>query len=499
MTILDLFDHPDLLGGLRRFQGPSWAAWRVALKALFALQPMDREELILYAGATGRDEPPTEEADEAAFIVGRRGGKSQVAALIAVFLALFRDWQPYLGPGERAHVVVIAQSQRAARTLLNYIRGLLRAVPAFAREIEAERAEEIDLRNRVTIAVWPATYRATRGLTIVGAILDEIDYWWQESVNAAEEVVAAIRPSMATLPQAKLIAISSPYTPTGWLHRFFRDHWAQPGRFLVWKAPSLTMNPTLSAAKIAAATAEDPERGLAEWQAEWRSGLASLLDYAGVDAAGRRDPLVLPPRPGLSYVGGIDPSGGGADEFAWAIAHDEDGVAVVDLVAARGRRGRHGLNLEATVRECAEDLMHYGIREAVGDHYGGDWPAERFAKHGIVYRKADRPKSDIYLDLLPLLTAGQIQWPEDLEMLKQAKLLQRKRGSRGKDQVEHPVGVHDDRINAAAIAVTEAAKGTGVDPNAPIIVNYSPSFSAGTRPTTYIEELEAERAQRDPW
>jgi hypothetical protein len=37
----------------------------------------------------------------------------------------------------------------------------------------------------------------------------------------------------------------------------------------------------------------------------------------------------------------------------------------------------------------------------VGDRYGGEWPRERFRKHGIDYRVSDKPRSDLYRDMLP--------------------------------------------------------------------------------------------------
>lgn len=299
MNILQALQDPALFGRLPRFRDlSSWTAWMVFLKALFALA-LTEEELDLYRRCTGRQDPPAREASEAAAVVGRRGGKSQIAALIAVFLAFFLDWRPHLAAGERVHVVLIAQNMRAARVVLGYIRGILRAIPAFARQVEAERSDEIDLKNLVTIGVWTATYRSTRGITIGVAILDEVDFWWQESLNAAEEVVASVRPAMASLPGAKLIAISSPYTPTGWLHRFWQEHWARDDGTLIWKAASRVMNPTLSAARIAAALAEDPERARAEWEAEWRAGAAAFLDPAQVDACVRTEPLVIPPRVGV--------------------------------------------------------------------------------------------------------------------------------------------------------------------------------------------------------
>ena len=73
---------------------------------------------------------PTEPFREAALVVGRRGGKSRVLALVAVFLAAFRDYTPYLGAGEVATIAVIAANRMQARTIFRYVLGLLEAVPA---------------------------------------------------------------------------------------------------------------------------------------------------------------------------------------------------------------------------------------------------------------------------------------------------------------------------------------------------------------------------------
>jgi hypothetical protein len=153
LNVIQALADPHLFGALPRFRDlRTWRAWIVFLKALSGL-PMDDDELALYRQCTGRTQPPTEEAQEAAAIVGRRGGKSIIGALIAVVVALLRDWRPYLSPGERAHVVVIAQNQRAAHVVLNYIRAFLRSIPVFSAEVMAERVGEIDLRNGVTIAL----------------------------------------------------------------------------------------------------------------------------------------------------------------------------------------------------------------------------------------------------------------------------------------------------------------------------------------------------------
>ena len=51
-------------------------------------------------------------------------------AVVAVFLACFNDWRPYLGPGERGAIMIIAADRKQARVILRYIKGLLQAVPS---------------------------------------------------------------------------------------------------------------------------------------------------------------------------------------------------------------------------------------------------------------------------------------------------------------------------------------------------------------------------------
>lgn len=70
------------------------------MKSLFAL-PLDESELALFQKCTARTRSPAEEPKESATIVGSRGGKSKMAALVGAFTAAFIDFKPYLSTGER--------------------------------------------------------------------------------------------------------------------------------------------------------------------------------------------------------------------------------------------------------------------------------------------------------------------------------------------------------------------------------------------------------------
>src|SRR5262245_25457876 len=127
MTLLDAIRDAKLFA--EPFARPSWAAWRVLLAALFAEAKPDAHGLQFYREVTGREHWPTSPFGEAWFVVGRRGGKSLIAALVAVWMACFRDYRKVLAAGERGIVMCLAADRRQARVVFGYIRGLLRSVP----------------------------------------------------------------------------------------------------------------------------------------------------------------------------------------------------------------------------------------------------------------------------------------------------------------------------------------------------------------------------------
>src|SRR5512143_695092 len=174
MTILEAMADPALFG--RFFDSDSWARWRIFLQALFALELTDAEAAA-YVEHTGRTALPTEPAREAWVIVGRRGGKSRIAALLAVYLACFRTYDDVLAPGEVGTLALVAADRRQARTLLRYVNGFLDAVPMLAKMVVNRTRETIELDNRVTIEIHTASFRTLRGYSFIGAILDEVAFF----------------------------------------------------------------------------------------------------------------------------------------------------------------------------------------------------------------------------------------------------------------------------------------------------------------------------------
>ncbi|HEX2941524.1 MAG TPA: hypothetical protein VHO91_10785, partial [Rhodopila sp.] len=214
--IISALDHEAIFADHFRGGAASWGAWRAFLRALFAL-PMDEAALALYRHHTGRQEPPAAPFTEAALICGRRGGKSRVLALIAVYLACFRDYAPYLAPGEIATIPIVAADRRQARTIFRYVLGLLNNVPALAAMKGDETNESVEVNGNVVIEIHTASYRGVRGYTLAAVLIDEVAFLRSEdtSANPDMEILAAVRPGLSSIPGAMLLIASSPYAKRG--------------------------------------------------------------------------------------------------------------------------------------------------------------------------------------------------------------------------------------------------------------------------------------------
>lgn len=454
MTLRDLMMDSALFGG--EFGNSAWAAWRAFACALFGITPHEAGAADIIRRCTGRSTLPTFPAREGWLVVGRRGGKSRIAALLAVFLACFRKYR--LASGERGVVMVIAADRRQARVVFRYVRGLFASLPMLSALITRETKESLDLSNGITIEVHTASFRAIRGYTVVGAICDEIAFWPTDDAAAESdaEILHALRPAMATVPDALLLAISSPYARRGELWRMYDQYFGrEDSDILVWQADTRTMNSSVPERSIADAYAADEAIASAEYGAQFRRDIERFLAREVLDAlvvAGRYE---LPPLGETTYVGFVDPSGGSADSFTLAIAHHDDvrDRAVVDVV----REVRPPFSPEQVVEDFATLLHGYRVDEVTGDRYAGEWPREQFRKHGLTYTPCEEAKSDLYRDLLPLLNSARVELLDHPTLLAQLTSLERRTARGGRDSIDHAPRAHDDVANAVAGALVRAS------------------------------------------
>lgn len=339
--------------------------------------------------------------------------------------------------------------------MLSYVTGLLTDSKILSGMVTRETADGVELSNGVSVEVGTNSFRSVRGRTLLAAILDEVAFFRSsETAKADIETYRALTPALATTG-GMLIGISSPYARRGLLFDKWRKHYGKPDDVLVTQASTLQMNPTIPERVIKEAYADDPQAAKAEWGGEFRSDVEQFLSLDAIDACTRSQPLEIPKQHGQRYFAFVDPAGGGADEFCIAIGHREgdrrEGYqTIVDCI--RAQRG--------TPADYALLLKAYDVSKVTGDKYAGSWPHDECERHGITYMPSDKPRSGLYLDLLPAINSGRVELPPDNRLAVQLSGLERKTG-RGRDSIDHAPGSHDDRANVIAGLVAHGGRTSG--------------------------------------
>ena len=443
------------------FEGDSWNGWRAVLKAAFAL-PMTDEEIAFFHEVAER-EPPRKKVSELWIIAGRGAGKDSIAsAIVAHVAALFARPEPVsvlaraksiLRRGERARVMALAADREQAKIVLNLTRQFFSDVPALKRMVTRETASGFELSNNVDIAINTNSYRSTRGFSILAAIFDEVAFWRDDTSSTPdEETYNSILPGLARVPGSMLIGISTPWRKSGLLYRKFAEHYGKDSDdVLVIRASSMTMNPTLPMAQVQRAIAENPAKARAEWYAEFRNDLDGYVADEVIEACTIQGRYELPHVRGQHYIGFVDSSGGSSDSMTLGLAHRRgiDDKLVLDLL----REVKAPFSPEVVVEQFVAILKSYGVREVIGDNYASQWVQERFRKAGIKYKVSSLTKSELFMHLLHMLNAREVELLDIPRLRSQFATLSVVPKQSGREAVEKMKGSHDDLANAAAGAL----------------------------------------------
>jgi hypothetical protein len=344
--------------------------------------------------------------------------------------------------------------------MMGYISAPFLNDPLFKAFVVSEpNSEQIELVDGVTIEVMTCSHRSIRSRTVLAALCDELGFWPKgESASPDTEVLAALKPCMATIPNAPLLGASSPYDRRGVLWDQYSNNFGRDGSSsLVWQAATTVMNSTISQSWVDEQLALDYEKNSAEYLATFRRDITAFVTKEVVDAAVQPGRYELPPMRGVSYTAFCDPSGGSADSMTLAVGHLEGTRGVLDMI----REVIPPFDPESVVVDFCSDLRRYGLGSVEGDHYGGDWVGSRFMDCGIVYQVAEKTKSQIYGEFLPLLNAQQVEYLDHRRLINQTLGLERKTARGGKDSIDHSPtpGSHDDVVNAAAGVLVATAHG----------------------------------------
>ena len=241
---------------------------------------------------------------------------------------------------------------------------------------------------------------------------------------------------------------------------------------LVWNGASLTMNPTLSKKIVQRAIDEDPTAATVEYCVQpglFREDVDDFVSRELVESLVVPGRFELAPQSGIHYAAFADVSGGRHDDAALAIAHRHGRLVVLDCIECY--KSPH--DPYEIVGRMSLTIKRYNCDRATGDSYSAEWAKRCFKSHGIFYNRASRsdwkkglaaihkvakPKSQLYLELLPRLTSGEVELLDNDKLVDQLSNLQRRSRSGGRDSVDHAPSAHDDVANALAGVCDSAAE-----------------------------------------
>ena len=392
VSLREALSDPQLLGNV--LAGPSWQAWRVLLISSMG-EALTEDERVIFKQLTGRDHEPNIRVEDFIGVIGRRGGKSRAIATLCTYLAGLVKY-PMLVAGEVGVLLCVATDIEAASIVFSYLVANFEQSPILRQLIAGQTNDTLRLTNGIEVQIRSASFRRLRGPSYVACIIDEAAFLLtsETSSNPDAEIVAAVRPGLATT-NGPLFLISSPYARRGVLWDLYNRHYGVAGDrlILVAQAASRVMNPSLPQSVVDRAIERDAASAAAEYGACFRTDLEAFVSLDAVTACVARGVYERAYQQGVTYHAFADPSGGSADSFTLCIAHNatSTGTILIDLL----REVNPPFSAEQVVLEFSNLIKSYKINKVVSDRYAGIWPAEMFAKVGILFEQSAASRSPI--------------------------------------------------------------------------------------------------------
>lgn len=416
----------------------------------------------------------------AIWAMGRRSGKTFMAAVAATYLCFVQDqyFQRRVRKGEKWYVITVANDLGQSKIALDNIRQLILNSP-FAREIIRETALEIEISNGCVFQAIPASARASRGKAVVAVLMDELAFGIEGDANrGAKAMYDALAPSIAQFgKRGKIIELSSPWLTDGLFFEHFRqgESGEYPGMQSL-KVPTWLINPNLpwGCDFLENAKRKDEDSFWIEFGAEFAKNNSSLLSPEIVDVAVNKDRGILFPQREYmgTYVLALDPARGGVgrDDYTACIVHYEGQRLIIDKFHAFEPdfeiAGKKEVNIAKVEEWIKEHHRIYDFQSIVLDQFNssatiqslsGEFPIAELAWSVSTKMKA-------FSKMKELFNAGLVEMYPHKEAIKQLKNLGVIYRASGQWSVtggkESSV---DDYAFAMAAAVLEASKDNDID------------------------------------
>jgi hypothetical protein len=452
------------VGGLSPLQ-------RVLVKSVFG-DSLSKEEIALWRKATGRvglsgwfRSYKPKPANEIWLLCGRRAFKTTFGAALVIWEATRR----VVPEGQQWTIPIVAPGLRQANRIpLDMIRRKVNAIPELAPLLVGDATDSLTFSTGVEVITLPPRVGLVQGWTSPMIWCDEASNFTQEDASASDlsAVLDALRPSISTIPGAKLYISSLPGPKAGTLWEKWENRFDEGA--MVFKAASADANPSLLESEEFQKAKKKIEYFNLYYSGDFVAARSGLLPPALVDAAITVGRAELPPAEcaGAAAVGCDFAIGGssGADDAAAAIAIkvQVEGTEAEQIRVAWCRRwsvkGTELHPVYSYLAEIATACEAYGVSCGVGDKESLAAATQFFSGKGIVYQHlvTNGAASEPVFDYLRTqLREGRLLLPDDPVLRAQLKSLEERRDGGRSYEVAARKG-HDDLAVAVAAAVWKA-------------------------------------------
>lgn len=396
---------------------------------------------------------------ELVMALGRRSGKSTMAAGIALHHAVAENLSAYLRPGEARYIVIVATSDSQARIILDTCRQLIAGARSLRSLLVSDIADELTLSNGVRIRSMACSARSTRGLAASMVILDEAAHFISETDGpaAAARVYRALSPSVAQFGnRGRILLLSTPLWPSGLFYEHFQQAANGADSMMAVQATTAEMNPTISAAWLERQRQLDPELFAVEYEASFSSAVAGFLDATAVTACISAGVHEREPRVGVRYAIAIDPAYTSDRFAAVGVGLAGDRLSVDILRQWKGSRSEP-VNHEAVLAEVAGLARRYqGV--VTTDQFCAEPVKQGLAKLGVnvIYSPwTNDSKRAAFGSLKGAINTAGIDLLDSAELKRELLALEVRSTQGGRPRIAARAPVHDDLATALAAAVAE--------------------------------------------
>lgn len=367
---------------------------------------------------------------EVVLAAGIRCGKSLLNAAICAWLALTVDLaktRVRADKGEIPRISIVSTQKDTAQATLSHLIGTFEKSPQLRKCVVKNKTGYIFTQphtgHQIEITVV-ANKKSGASLVArwqVAVIFDEaarIPSAGTSTINLEESRAGAL----ARIVEGGLMLMtSSPTVPTGKFYELVTENlYRNNPNVLSIQAPGRCLNPVYWTPEREQELKErDPDTWLTDSEGQFASPANSLFPLNSLDASIRKQPTVLPPEPGLSYIAAMDP---GLSGNSWTLVVGTRQGNKRRVVMAREWTGTklRPNNAEEILREISILLEPYGVTNVATDQYGFELLRQTGTKFGLTLfqrKYTHEEKQALYVNIQNLLTSGLIEIPDN-QMLK---------------------------------------------------------------------------------